>query len=424
MLGALAAACIVTLAATPMVIGWMHRLAAIDQVTARSSHAVPTPRGGGIAVVLGLFAGVLTLVLASGRASAPDLLPLTVGAALFGLIGLAEDVGGITPLRRLALHALAAVTVSTTAVLGAVAADPPPDPALVLLVLVTAPIWITGFVNAFNFMDGINGISAVQATVAAAVLALLGTTHDLTALTAGGAIVAGAALGFAPFNFPRARIFLGDVGSYTLGAAIAVLTVQAVLAGLPPEAVLAPTLLYLADTGWTLLRRIRAKEQWYRPHRTHAYQRLTAAGWPHTRVTGLVGALTVTVSALGLAAFGPPAGRVAADLTICLVLAGYLAAPRWVAADQDHAALGRDGAGRQAGPDEAATPSAAVPSQRRPLEDSRPDDHRPDGAPSEDGRTGDEERRVSRDSSSVSPATGPRDLAGEEPAWHGRGEER
>ncbi|EIV93306.1 glycosyltransferase family 4 protein, partial [Frankia sp. QA3] len=331
MLGAPAAACIVTLAATPIVTVCMHRLAAIDEVTARSSHQAPTPRGGGIAVVLGLFAGVLVTILTHGGADSPNLLPLIAAAALFGLIGLAEDLAGVTAMRRLALHTATSFVVAAMAVLGAVLGDPAPSIPTVLLVTVVAPIWITGFVNVFNFMDGINGISAVTAALAGGAFAALGAAHDLPTVTAGGVLVAASALGFLPFNFPRARVFLGDVGSYALGSVLAVLTVQAVLAGIPPEPALAPTALYLADTSATLARRIHAGEQWYSPHRSHAYQRLTIAGWSHARVTGLVAATTALLVVLSLAAFGPLPGRLAADTAAGLVLLAYLGVPRWVA---------------------------------------------------------------------------------------------
>ena len=351
------AACLVALTATPTVLGHMRRLAAIDEVSERSSHRVPTPRGGGVAVALGLFAGILFLILAGilldgalpgagnadGGADTPNLLPLAVAAALFGLIGLAEDVGGVPPLRRFALQLVAGMAVASVVLLWA-ALDAGSMALTAVLLALLGPVWLTAFVNAFNFMDGINGISAAQTVLGGAAFAVVGALHDLPALAAGGAIAAGAALGFAPFNFPRARLFLGDVGSYCLGAALAVLALQAAVAGVPPEAAVAPLLLYLADTGTTLLRRIRQGERWYLPHRTHVYQRLTDVGWTHTRVTLTVGALIAAVSALGLTApRAPLAGRVCLDLAVCALLAGYLRAPSLLAAAQARR-------GRQAAP--------------------------------------------------------------------------
>lgn len=341
MSGAGIAACLVTIVTMPVVLVTMRRLAAIDLVNERSSHQVPTPRGGGISVALGVSAGVLVLVLSSGRASAPDVLPMMAAVTLFGLIGLAEDTGGITPFRRLGLQALASLTMSMLVLIGGVL-DTVSVPGLSLLVAaVVGPLWISAFVNAFNFMDGVNGISATQALVAGGAFVVGGEIHDTATLTAGGVVLVGTALGFAPFNFPHARIFLGDVGSYALGAAIAVLALQGLVSGIPLEAVLAPLLLYLADTGSTLLRRLRRGEPWYYPHRTHVYQRLTDVGWTHTRVTLTVGALLVALSGLGLlASRAPTAGRIGADAIIGGLLLAYLVAPglisrRGVGAEHD-----------------------------------------------------------------------------------------
>ena len=101
-------------------------------------------------------------------------------------------------------------------------------------------LWLVAYTNGFNFMDGIDGISVAQATVAGIVWYVLGRSEHVSSLAVGGAIVAGAVIGFAPFNLLRARMFLGDVGSYFLGAWLAALAVLGLRAGIAPEAVLAP----------------------------------------------------------------------------------------------------------------------------------------------------------------------------------------
>jgi UDP-N-acetylmuramyl pentapeptide phosphotransferase/UDP-N-acetylglucosamine-1-phosphate transferase len=376
MIGAGATACVVTLAATPLVIAYLRRLSVLDVANDRTLHTVPTPRGGGAAVVLGLFAGVLYTLLASDGRGGVDVLPMTLAITLFGLLGLAEDVtgdlGGISPLRRLVLQGIASAAITALAIL-----DGRPGIALLVAAVILGPIWLTGFVNAFNFMDGANGVSAAQATVAGLGYTLVGTLHHSPALVAGGITVAGAALGFAPFNLPRALVFLGDVGSYAFGGAIAALALQAALSGVRVEAVVAPVALYLADTATTLLRRIRGGERWYLPHRGHAYQRLVTAGWSHTAVAGYNGALAALCAALGLAAAGG-AGvpvRVAADLLTCLVVVHYLGAPRRAAGR-----IARRGAvgptGNLAGPQPVPRPEQAaaralpaVPAQREPADD-------------------------------------------------------
>jgi UDP-GlcNAc:undecaprenyl-phosphate/decaprenyl-phosphate GlcNAc-1-phosphate transferase len=191
-----------------------------------------------------------------------------------------------------------------------------------------AVFWIVGFVNAYNFMDGIDGISVAQAFGAGATWFAVGTVEDIPVLAAGGAIVAGAVLGFAPYNLPRARMFLGDVGSYFVGAWLATVAILGLRAGIAPEAVLAPLALYAADTGATLARRVARGELWYQPHRDHAYQRLGDAGWSHVQTSALVAACIVTCGLLGaLSLADSVALRVSADLTIVGVIGGYLLTP-------------------------------------------------------------------------------------------------
>ncbi len=147
-----------------------------------------------------------------------------------------------------------------------------------------------------------------------------------------GAAVAAGALAFLPWNAVRARVFLGDVGSYGLGVALALLAACSVIRHIPLEAALAPLALYLADTGWTLQRRVRAGERIFEAHRTHTYQKLCDVGWSHQRVTLATGAVTATVCLLGAASLtGHPALRAAADLAAVGLLAAYLRSPAWLA---------------------------------------------------------------------------------------------
>ena len=110
--------------------------------------------------------------------------------------------------------------------------------------------------------------------------------------------VAGACLGFLPFNTPRAKVFLGDSGSYALGSAWAFAVTACLSRGVAVEAALAPVLVLLADTGYTLWMRLRAGQCWYAPHRLHVYQRLVCAGWPHWASALLVTLAAASCSAL------------------------------------------------------------------------------------------------------------------------------
>ena len=299
----------------------------------RSSHAEPTPRGSGVAPAVGASVALAIMPEIIGTAR----LGLATAALAFGAIGLLEDTVGVPALRRLLMQVIAAFLAVSWLLA-------PQDGSTVWRMAFACGVvlWLVSFVNAFNFMDGIDGISVTQVVVAGTAWYTIGQVEGLTALAAGSLIVVGAALGFAPFNFHRARMFLGDGGSYFFGAWLAALAVLAVRAGLPPEAVVAPLSVYLADTGTTLLRRVRRGEVWYLPHRDHAYQRLVQHGWTHTQTTVAVGALMIVISGLGaLALTDSLVLRVTGDVSIMILLVGYLRAPAWLDRERASLRLGR-----------------------------------------------------------------------------------
>jgi UDP-GlcNAc:undecaprenyl-phosphate/decaprenyl-phosphate GlcNAc-1-phosphate transferase len=311
----------VTVVLESVVIRELTRRSILDLPVDRSSHTVPTPRGGGIAVM----AGVLVGVLVTGDPLAVGLLAGILGAAAVGLL---EDVHGAGVSTRLLLTTVAALAL----VVGLVFTGLPAGLTGGLIAALALP-WTLAVVNAVNFMDGINGITAVTTVVVGASYAWLGGVSDHRSLTVLGLVVAAAGLGFAPYNAPRARVFLGDVGSYGLGAAFAAMSLLAVAGGLPLVAAVAPLAVYLADTGTTLLRRVRAGEPWRLPHKRHVYQRLVALGLPHTGVSAAVGVLTAGCAALGaVSRSGSSATSVGAGVALLGLLAAYLAAPRLVAA--------------------------------------------------------------------------------------------
>jgi UDP-GlcNAc:undecaprenyl-phosphate/decaprenyl-phosphate GlcNAc-1-phosphate transferase len=313
---AVAACGAVVAAAEAVTIPLLRRAAVIDMPGHRSSHTVPTPRGGGIPIAAGLL--VAAALIGGGIA-----VVFACAVAAFGLLGFAEDLHGLTAGRRLILQAAGSVLVAMVLVSGLAGSA-----ARLVLLAAACAAWITAFVNAFNFMDGVNGISGAHALIAGAVYALLGRWQHDGFLVPAGAAVAVSALAFLPWNAGQARVFLGDAGSYALGAALAVLAAYALARGVPPEAVLGPLALYLADTAWTLQRRIRAGERWLEPHRTHVYQRWCDAGWSHQRVTVTAAAATVLLSLLGAASLtGDLRLRAAADLAGTAVVVTYLRSP-------------------------------------------------------------------------------------------------
>ncbi|MCU1496772.1 MAG: putative undecaprenyl-phosphate alpha-N-acetylglucosaminyl 1-phosphate transferase [Acidimicrobiales bacterium] len=286
----------------------------VDEPGDRSLHVRRTPRGGGIGPLLAVV--VIAVAL---PAVAPLRWPLVLVAGGFGLLGLAEDVTGVPSRLRLVLQ-LVLAAVAFPWVLGSM-----PGSGLGALVLgVGAAVGIVAYANAFNFMDGVNGISAVHVVVVGSAWWLIADGATATA----AAVLAWAALGFLPFNAPRAAIFLGDVGSYFFGAALVVVAIGGFHDGIPFEAMAAPLVPYLADTGSTIVRRVRRGEPWHEPHRDHAFQRLVARGWSHAAVAVAVGVVVSTCALLGWAStLGPFPARLAADLGVALVTGAYLRFP-------------------------------------------------------------------------------------------------
>jgi UDP-GlcNAc:undecaprenyl-phosphate GlcNAc-1-phosphate transferase len=313
----------IVLVTEPLTIALLRRLAVIDVPGGRSAHSVPTPRGGGAPIAVGL----LVAMGFTHRASRDEVLAFMVGVGFFGLVGMLDDLRGLSPVLRLRLQAGGSAAVAMLLVAGLSL----PFPTRVLAALAIAA-WLAGFVNAFNFMDGVNGISGAHALVGGVTYACLGDWQQDTLMITGGLATAAGACAFLPWNAVRARVFLGDVGSYALGAALAVLAVCAVLHGIPAEAAAGPVALYLADTAWTLQRRIRRGERWLEAHRTHTYQRWCDAGLSHQEVTVLTVGATVLLCLLGTVSLfpGEPA-RTTADLAGLGLLVVYLGSPEALA---------------------------------------------------------------------------------------------
>ncbi|HEY0178564.1 MAG TPA: glycosyl transferase family 4 [Dokdonella sp.] len=273
--------------ATWLAIRYARRRRLLDLPGQRRSHRVPTPRGGGVAIVVAMLAGGAALALATGAGGCFALLaPPVVGVAWVGWL---DDHGGLSMLKRLAMHAAAALWV-LAAPLAPAFGVPVPGPvgalpsAAVALVVALAIVWS---INLHNFMDGIDGLLASQALFVFCALAAL-----LAARGAGGAdallVGAAACAGFLPFNFPRARVFMGDVGSGALGFAIAVAVLWQL--GTPRLAATSGLVLcsaFATDATCTLVSRIVRGRRWYSAHREHLYQWLVRCGFSHAQVVGI-----------------------------------------------------------------------------------------------------------------------------------------
>ena len=283
----------------------------LDVPNLRSSHAVPTPRLGGIAIFAGTLLGVA--VLGPGGAW-----PLLAAAAVIWAVGLADDLSNLHFKTKAAAQLLVAV--------GLLLLYPPPvldgaSGVLWVLVLAVGVFWISALSNAFNFMDGIDGFTGGVAIVNALFLVPL-------AGEAGGFLPAlvGATAGFLVWNISPASMFVGDSGAYFLGF---VLAAVALYAPLPPTESWSPLgfvacalvfLPYLFDTAFTLYRRLRggAGKSIFLAHREHIYQRITPTADLHRRTSNLYYGASV---AAGLAALLVAEGGVGLLLGLLLALA-------------------------------------------------------------------------------------------------------
>ena len=287
----------------------------LDVPNLRSSHEIPTPRLGGVAIILGSWVGALILRPESAW-------PLLTAATLIGAVGLLDDLGNLHFGTKAAAQTLVAGFL--------VFFYAPPllseAPGLLrILVFVVGTIWIVSLSNAFNFMDGIDGIIGGVALVNAVFLSVL---------AGGGAlpVVAGATAGFLIWNVNPASIFLGDSGSYFLGFFLAAVALYAPLpgAGWSPLSFVACVLVFtplLFDTAYTLLRRYRAGKNVFSAHREHLYQRITPATNMHRRTSNLYYGASAVSGVAALLAVGGGISTVAGISLALLCCAALLMLP-------------------------------------------------------------------------------------------------
>ena len=271
---------------------------ALAKPNARSSHTKPTPQGGGIAVVAGtILATCATLYLfAPTPAAAEPLLLIFVSVILIGGVGAADDIQALAVAPRLLLQSVA-VTVVVCSLPQELRVLPflPDWSERILLIL--AGVW---FVNLVNFMDGIDLMTAVEVLPIAGSLVIAGVAHALPQYATVLAIaLGGSTFGFAYFNRPVARIFLGDVGSLPIGLMLGWLLCLLAGGGHLTAAIIMP-LYYLADTGVTLIRRLARGEVIWNAHRAHFYQLATERGFSVTAVILRVFLLNVGLGTLAL----------------------------------------------------------------------------------------------------------------------------
>jgi len=295
--------------------GWIrfaHLKQIHDHPGQRRLHELPTPRGGGIAVAIILIAALCWLASIFPQTS--SLAGLALGLASFAAVGLLDDVMAVRAPVKFVLQLLAGI---------ALIAGVSQGWGLGWFAVACLVVTCCYVVNIWNFMDGSNGLISVQALLIALAMAFWpGQSADLRLFSLA---LVGACAGFLPFNLPRARVFLGDVGSHVLGAAVFGLLLLAwqnetidVFQALLLGSVL------LLDSGYTLLRRLLAGRRFWRAHRDHLYQYAVRRGHSHARVCLAYAAGTAIAIALALSANESRSSMVPAGLFILNWLLGTL----------------------------------------------------------------------------------------------------
>lgn len=296
----------------------------LDHPNERSSHEVPTPRGGGIVMALSVVAGYAILSLVAG-------VPLNYGYILASLvvigIGLLDDLYSVWFLWRLiGQFAAAALFVALSGTYGSI--HIPFVGGLEIPSMFSAALTslaIVYFLNAYNFMDGIDGIAGLQAVIAGVCWFIVGGLIGLDTAKLLGGSVAAASLGFLFLNWQPAKIFMGDAGSSFLGFSFAALPVVAAN-GTSYNSGLLLTIGILAvwpfvfDSAITLFRRALRGEKVWSAHREHLYQRLVIGGWSHATVTLIYGVLAVLSSSAAVCYLWPMRDSLIDLITVAVAL--------------------------------------------------------------------------------------------------------
>jgi len=282
---------------------WAVRENILDIPNERSSHTEPIPRGGGLVIVILTLGGLLLYQVLGGGDSWKVVVGFMLGAVLIAGVSWVDDLHSLPSGIRFTAHSLAAVLGMASCGYWQTVSFPLIGP--IDLGFLGAPltfVWIVGLTNAYNFMDGIDGIAGGQAMMAGLWWSVLGWLYQQPLLLVLGLILACSSMGFLAHNWPPARIFMGDVGSAFLGYSFAMLPLMANYA-MRPDGGWAGSFLvgilltwpFLLDTTFTFFRRLYNREEVFRAHRSHIYQRLLIAGYS----SGVISLLYMGLNMLG-----------------------------------------------------------------------------------------------------------------------------
>ncbi len=296
---------------------------ALARPNARSSHTTPTPQGGGIAVIVATLCGALSPALLGYAEFTISLATVSAATILLACVGTADDLHPLPVLPRLILQGLAAAAVIATLPGEIHIFQWMPVWAERTLLLIAA-LW---FINLVNFMDGLDWITVAEIVPITICLALFGLSGELpNDATIAAIALAGAMVGFAPFNRPIAKLFLGDVGSLPVGLLTGWMLFELAGRGHLIAALLLP-LYYLTDATATLFRRALNGERVWDAHRSHFYQRATSNGLSVMQIVSNVFMLNIALAAM--ATLSIALNQQLVDIVLLLLGAGAVALTLW-----------------------------------------------------------------------------------------------
>lgn len=256
----------------------------IDNPNERSSHSIPTPRGGGVAVVISYLSGLLLLIYL-GVLSQHIGLTLIVASFIIALLGFLDDHGHINSMLRLAIHFIVAIGV-VVSLGGFSEVKIFNDFSLGFSANIIAVLFLVWLLNLYNFMDGINGIASVEAITTMMSMAVIYFIFNLQLNIEILWLLTACVFGFLLWNFPKAKIFMGDACSGFLGLTLGILALIALKENLVLFCAWIICLgVFIVDATFTLIRRVLSGYKIYDAHRSHAYQILSRKFSSHTPVT-------------------------------------------------------------------------------------------------------------------------------------------
>ena len=286
--------------ATTLVTGLMLKAGIMALPNHRSSHDRPTPSGGGLGavVVITIAIGWYYLWAGGDGTNSFDIFCLLGGSLIVAIAGFADDIGKLPNFKTKLFLQICAVMVLFAGDL-VISQLTLPFIGITNLGWWGYPItliWVVGLTNAFNFMDGLDGMAGCTAIVSALFCTIIAFNEGAIQIFVMSYIIMASVIGFLPFNFPRSRLFMGDIGSQFLGFLFAGLSVFTFAAHEPKVVFWIMPMLFLHfiyDTTYTLIRRLSAKENVTEAHRSHLYQLLNRMGWSHVQVSSVYAFLCV-----------------------------------------------------------------------------------------------------------------------------------